>query len=342
MPAPVLGTQPGYVPRAALRRPRSADTSTRARGGTSALASRITPRDLWLLQMLHEHRVLTTHHITALWNVSHRVTNRRLRALYHFHALDSFRPLTRQGSAPEHYTLGRAGAEILAARYGTEISHLGWRTDLATRTAFSPALGHDLAVHTLLVTLAARHHQNPDQALTTWLSPRSAARLWGDWIRPDAYAHWRHHTTEVPFFLEHDTGTEALHRVEAKLAGYAELSASTATATPLLIHTSSAARETHLRRRLGDTAASTGLLVATTHHGLPAHATAGAWLPLHPPTSTRQALDGLATYWPGITPALTDQSVEAAAAATAAGRGAFAWQPIPPLPPAPTRQPPAS
>src|SRR5207249_1904404 len=117
--------------------------------------------------------------------------------------------------------------------------------------AFCPTLDHDLAVTTHLVTLAATHRADPGRQLALWLSPRSAARLWGDWIHPDAYAHYRHATTTVPFFYEHDTGTERpLARLEAKLPGYASLATTTATRTPVLIHTSTPRREAALRTRL--------------------------------------------------------------------------------------------
>ena len=335
MTPPASTARPGYAPRAALRRARPAAPRPGSRANAYQLAARITPRDLWLLEMLHEHRVLTSHHVTALWNVSHRVTNRRLRALYHLHVLDSFRPLTYRGSAPEHYTLGRAGVGLLAARYGTEPAALAWRKDTATRTAFSPTLEHDLAVNTLLVHLAAQRHHHPDRRIAVWLSARSAARLWGDWARPDAYAHFHHGDTVLPFFLEHDTGSEALGRVEAKLAGYAALATSTATTTPLLIHTSSAAREIHLRRRLAPTAEREQLLIATTHTGLPADDATGSWLPLHPSTRLRHSFHGLAEHWPGITPALTGQALATAATPAPSGAGnGPAWRPVPPLPPA--------
>lgn len=337
MPKVPAAPQPAYVPRAALRRSRPAYPAFRPRAHASALATRITPRDLWLLEMLHEHRVLTSHHITALWNVSQRVTNRRLRLLHHLHALDSFRPLTRRGSAPEHFTLGRAGAELLAARYCTEVTALAWRKDTATRTAFSPTLEHDLAVNTLLTTLAAEHHRTQDRHLTVWLSARSAARLWGDWTRPDAYAHFRHSSATLPFFLEYDTGSETLGRVEAKLAGYAALAASTATRTPLLIHTSSAAREIHLRRRLTETAHRENLLLATTHTGLPAEDPTGSWLPLTPTTPLRYSLPALANLWPNLTPALTDQPHPEASSAAGRHEGTLALRPVPPChPPRPS------
>ncbi|WP_078856378.1 replication-relaxation family protein [Streptomyces sp. NBRC 109706] len=283
----------------------------------------MTPRDMWLLEMLHEHRVLTSHHITALWNTSHRVTNRRLRQLHQLHVLDSFRPLTPQGSAPEHYTLGPTGATLLAAHWATETKHLAWRKDTCTRTAFSPTLEHDLATTTHLVTLAATHHHEPHDELTLWISARSTTRLWGDHARPDAYAHWHHHDHVLPFFLEHDTGTEPLHRVEAKLAGYATLATTTNTTTPLLIHTSTPTRERHLRQRLAPIAAQENLPIATAH-------TSDDWLPLQPSTTQRHPLSRLASYWPHLTPALTPQALEAAAHPTA---NRPPWRPIPPLPP---------
>jgi hypothetical protein len=317
-----------YVPRAATRRRRPSPPH-RARTDLSTLATRLTARDRWLAEMLHEHRVLTSHHITMLAFTSHRSANRRLRALYFMGVVDSFRPLLHSGSAPEHYTLGRAGAELLAATRATTLDALGWRRDLCARTAFSPTLDHDLAVTTHLVTLAT-HRTDTDQQLVLWLSPRSAARLWGDWIHPDTYAHYRHGTITVPFFFEYDTGTERpLARLEAKLPGYASLAATTNTRTPVLIHTSTTRRETALHTRLADTVNQLSLPVATTCGELTTSAgLAGpVWLPLASTSSGRLPLAALTTHWPGITPAFTPQD-----AAHPAGQPA-AWRPVPPLPP---------
>jgi hypothetical protein len=322
------------VPRAATRRRRPLQPS-RSRTSLPALATRLTLRDRWLLEMLHEHRVLTSHHITQLAFTSHRSANRRLRALYFMGVVDSFRPLLQTGSAPEHYTLGRAGAEILAATRSTTLDALGWRKELCARTAFSPTLDHDLTVNTHLVTLAATGRTHAEQQLEVWLSPRSAARLWGDWVHPDAYAHFRHGPTTMPFFLEYDTGTERpLARVEAKLAGYASLAATTGTRTPLLIYTSTPRRETALRTRIADTAAQMQLLLATANAKLTAPGGPGGmagplWLPLGSAASGRLPLAALAAQWPGLIPALTSHDVE-----PAPGRLAEqAWRPIPPLPP---------
>jgi hypothetical protein len=323
MPAP--SPNPGYVPRAAHRRRRPTQP-TRARTDLAQLAPQLTPRDLSLAQMLHEHKVLTSHHITSLAFTGHRTANRRLRELYFMAFVDSFRPLRQAGSAPEHYTLGKAGAEVLAAQAGVDLAATGWRKDACARIAFSPTLEHTLGVNTLLVDLAAEY------ALPVWLSERSANRLWGDLIHPDAYAHHGQPDHPLPFFLEYDTGSYNLARLEAKLPGYAALMATTGTRTPLLIHTATARRETALRRRLAESAEHLDLPVATGNAQL-GDPTGPTWLPLSPagtPTG-RLTLPPLATHWGHLIPALTPETTTS----TPGRHTTLPWRPIPPRPPAP-------
>jgi hypothetical protein len=323
----------GYVPRAATHRRRPAPPG-RARTDLATLATRLTPRDLWLTEMLHEHKVLTSHHITDLAFTGHRTANRRLRELYYLGVLDSFRPLTQTGSAPEHYTLGRTGADLLAATRGCDPKALNWRKDTCARTAFSPTLTHTLAINTLLTRLAA----HPAHALTTWLSERSATRLWGDWIHPDAYAHYhqhgpdRHdgHNAVLPFFLEYDTGTENPARLESKLPGYAALNTTTGTRTPLLLHTRTARREATLRARLTEAIDRLDLPAATSCDELtPASPTDPVWLPFGPARHGRLPLARLGGHWPDLVPALTDDTTMPPPARATA----WPWRPVPPLPP---------
>lgn len=323
MAMPSLSPNPGYVPRVSARRRRPAQPA-RARTDLARLSTRLTPRDVWLIELLHEHKVLTSHHITALAFTGHRTANRRLRELYFMGVVDSFRPLRQTGSAPEHYTLGRAGAELLAARAGMELTATGWRKDTCARIAFSPTLDHTLGVNTLLTHLASGTGQLP-----LWLSERSATRLWGDWIHPDAYAH---HTTRpgqlLPFFLEYDTGSYNLARVEAKLPGYTALNATTGTRTPLLIHTSAPGREAALRHRLAESTERLDLPLATAnpHLGTPTQA---IWLPLTSTPTDRLSLGALAAHWPDLAPAYT-----AEAAQLPPGRNrSLPWRPVPTQPP---------
>lgn len=295
------------------------------------LARRLTDRDLWLVRMLYEHRVLTTHQVTRLAYTSSRSAQRRLRILHHHGLLNSFRPLTQTGSAPEHYTLGPAGAALLAAHAGLDFATLGWRPTHTGRIAYSPTLGHDLGVNDLLTRLAAHTRTAPGAALTLWLSERSCARRWGDIVHPDAYAHWSQDGSLLPFFLEYDTGSETLTRVEAKLPGYAAFTASTQTRPALLVHTRTHSRDQTLRRRLEPAAHELGLRVATSSSDFTTTDPWGPWWAPLGSGSRRTTLTGLADHWTGpagVTPA----HLEATDADT------LLTLPVPPLPPTTTAQ----
>lgn len=320
LPRPAAGPGSRYTARAATTRPRT------ARHTDPATLSRVlTARDLWLTRMLHEHRVLTTHQIANLAYTSLRSAQRRLRTLHHYALLDSFRPLTQTGSAPEHYTLGPAGAAVLAAHLGCDPSHLGWRPSHTGRVAYSPSLGHDLGVNDLLTRLAAHGRQTTTSRLSLWLSERSCVRRWGDLVRPDAYAHWHDHGQLLPFFLEYDTGSQSLPRVEAKLAGYATFATTTGTRPLLLIHTRTASRDQALRRRLAAPTRDLGLFVATSSADFTTTEPWGPWWsPLTTSHTHRTTLINLAQHWPDLRPASNLDPSDADTALTL---------PVPPLPP---------
>jgi hypothetical protein len=261
-----------------------------------SLSACLTMRDLWLLAMLHEHQVLTSHQIAALAFGSSRSANRRLSALYRLGVLDSFRPLLARGTAPEHYVLGRGGAAVLAARRGIEVAALGRPKEHLTRTAFSPVLAHTVGRNGLLVALAAEGRTPGAHQLALWLPERACTTLWGDFVRPDAFAQLADPgQAVVPFFLEFDTGTESLARVEAKLPGYAALAETTGTRTPVLIHTCGSRREAHLRTRLTRAAEQLALPVATCAADLHPNASCAGrlWLPAVPGPTDRHRLADL-------------------------------------------------
>ncbi|MFE0178046.1 replication-relaxation family protein [Streptomyces sp. NPDC059002] len=319
LPRPAHGPGSRYTARAATTRPRPARD-----GDVAALARRLTGRDLWLARMLHEHRVLTTHQIARLAYTSARSAQRRLRTLHEHAVLDSFRPLTASGSAPEHYTLGPVGAALLAAHAGLDPTALGWRPTTTGRIAYSPSLGHDLGVNELLTHLAARTHTASGSGLALWLSERSAARRWGDIIRPDAYAHWRDGDPLLPFFLEYDTGSQPPARVEAKLTGYAAFIAATGSRPALLLHTRTASRDQTLRRRLAAAARELDLQVATSSADFTTTDPWGPWWAPLEPTAHRTTLTGLAAHWPHLSPAAGLEPTDADTPLTL---------PVPPLPP---------
>ncbi|MEU2263629.1 replication-relaxation family protein [Streptomyces sp. NPDC019645] len=320
LPRPASGPGSRYTARAATTRRRHHTRPVEV----AALARHLTARDQWLARMLHEHRVLTSHHIRHLAFTTLRSAQRRLRALHQYGVLDSFRPLVQSGSAPEHYTLGPAGAALLAAWAGCEAADVGWRPTHTGRIAYSPSLGHDLGVNELLVRLAAHSRTHPDTRLGLWLSERSCARRWGDIVRPDAYAHWHDGTHCLPFFLEYDTGSQTLGRVEAKLPGYAAFVTATSTRPALLIHTRTESRAKALRRHLTAPARDLGLTIATSSADFTTTTPWGPWWSPLTHDTRRTTLAGLAALWPHLTSAGGLEPTDTDTPLTL---------PVPPLPP---------
>jgi Replication-relaxation len=260
MPTPAAKRAPTYVgpgtARVPARPPMSPDL-------VAVLASRLRPRDRWLLEILREHRVLTTHQIQQLAFPSISTTTHRLLKLWRLHALERFRPAMEVGSAPMHYVLGPAGAAILAQRRGKTVAQLGYRIDRALAIAHSDKLSHLVGANGLFTALAAHARAHPGTELVTWWSERRCQSVWGKYARPDGYGRWREHHREVDFFTEYDTGTEPLHRLDAKIADYVALAETTGIAgTPVLFILPNPAREQHLHDRI------------TTHRSLIATTTA--------------------------------------------------------------------
>ncbi|MDG4858223.1 replication-relaxation family protein [Streptomyces sp. T-3] len=328
LPRPAEGPGSRYTARAATTRSRPARAGHRT--DIVALTRRLTARDLWLAAMLYEHRVLTATHIARLAFTGLRSAQRRLRTLHQYAVVDSFRPLFQTGSAPEHYTLGPAGAALLAAHAGVETAATGWRPTSTGRVAYSPSLGHDLGVNDLLVRLVAHAHAVPGTGVNVWLSEQSCARRWGDVVRPDAYAHWTDGDRLLPFFLEYDTGSQTLARVEAKLPGYAAFTTTTGTRPALLLLTRTQSRDLALRRRLAPAARELDLRVATTSLDFTTDTPWGSWWTPLAPGARLTTLTGLAHLWPDLTDAAGLEPTDADTALTV---------PVPPLPPAPETGP---
>ncbi|KOX19279.1 hypothetical protein ADK67_33845 [Saccharothrix sp. NRRL B-16348] len=293
--------------------PRAANTADHQ----AALAWRLTPRDRWIIRMVHEHRVLTAHQITTLAFPSFRSGRMRLRELYLWGVVDRFQPYVTVGTAPMHYVLAPAGAAVLASEDGLDVKELGYRHDRAFGVAHSLRLAHTVGVAEWFTALVDHaHHSNPEHhtALSAWWSEARCARHFGDLIKPDAYGRWTTHGTEIEFFLEYDFGTEVLAKLTGKLAGYAALAHATGITTPLLVWLPTSRREATTRRLLHRAwhelddphtvpvaTATAELLNPTAPHPSPADA---VWLPLDVTggaTGTRRALHRLLDAWPHLT-----------------------------------------
>lgn len=315
--------------------PRSTARARNTADHQADLAWRLTPRDHWILAMLHEHRVLTAPQITDTAFPSYRSGRQRLRELYQWSVVDRFQPFISVGTAPMHYVLGPAGAAVLAAAYGLEPRALGYRHDRAFGIAHNLRLAHAVGVNEWFAALIATAGTTGD-VLDVWWSEQRCARHFGDLVRPDAYGRWSAHDRRVEFFLEFDLGTEALTRVAAKLAGYAALAAATGIVTPLLIWMPTTRREAGARVALHRAwrdldrpnavpvaTAAAGLLDQTATHPSPADL---VWLPLgqdatgpRPVAGPRLPLHGLPLAWPHL-PDLADASNVDTAPHVAAGR----------------------
>jgi hypothetical protein len=252
--------------RGAGRTPRAVNTLEHQ----ARLSLRLTPRDRWLIRMLHEHQVLTSAQITQTAFPSARSATTRLLELYRWRVLDRFQPFRTVGTAPMHYVLDIAGAGILAAEDGLDVKALGYRHERAIGIAHSLHLAHTVGVNAFFCALIAttRHPGPPGDcpygpgggALTALWSEARCQRLFGDLVRPDGYARWREAHNggirEVEFFLEYDTGSENLTQLIRKLAGYHALAAATGIRTPLLIWLPTTRRETNARQALAAALAS--------------------------------------------------------------------------------------
>ncbi|MCE7009919.1 replication-relaxation family protein [Kibdelosporangium philippinense] len=305
----------------------------------AVLAFRLTPRDRWIIRMLHEHRVLTSHQITALAFPSFRSGRMRLRELYQWSVVDRFQPYISVGTAPMHYVLAPAGAAVLAAEDGIDVKELGYRHDRALGVAHSLRLAHTVGVNEWFTALIERARHDQHATVPAWWSETRCAKHFGDLIKPDAYGRWRYGDHESEFFLEYDFGTETLSKLAGKLTGYAALAESTGITTPVLIWLPTSRREANARRLLYRlwheldkpstvpvATAAAELLDPQSSHPSPADA---VWLPLDSTGHTgRQQLHHLLRAWPYVPPVLPDF----APARTAA-------QSPPPHPMPPTRGP---
>ncbi|MFD2415358.1 replication-relaxation family protein [Amycolatopsis pigmentata] len=293
--------------------PRAANTAEHQ----AMLAWRLTPRDKWIIRMLHEHRVLTIHQLTDLTFPSARAARMRLRELYAWRVVDRFQPFVSVGTAPMHYVLAPAGATVLAAEDGLDVKDLRYRHDRAYGIAHSLRLAHIVGVNEWFTALvAASRTSSGEEALTAWWSETRCARHFGDLVKPDGYGRWTNHGTEIEFFLEYDFGTEPLTKLAGKLTGYAALAASSGITTPVLVWLTTARREAAARRLLHrawqtlDNPRSVPLATATADLLSPDATPSPAeevWLPLDTVggANARWTLHRLTAAWPHVPPANT-------------------------------------
>ena len=241
---------------------------------------RLTPRDRWLLDLLHEHQVLSTEQVSALSFDTIHTARIRLNLLDRRGVLARFRDCVRPGSQSWRWTLGVLGATYLAHRDGQPTPRPSAIRERISRLSTNPHLGHLLGVNQFFVDLAAHARHTPGTQLERWWSERTCVQeITGSIVHPDGHGIWTEHGAPLPFWLEWDAGTEPRHRILSKVDSYRQLHRATGLGHAVLIHLDTPGRESSLRPRLAAHPAVTGgeLLIATTHAGC--HPAAAVWSP---------------------------------------------------------------
>ncbi len=227
---------------------------------------RLMPRDRWLLDLLAEHKVLTTGQVAALAFGNVHTARNRLVLLAQRGVLTRFRDGVRPGSQQWRWTLGPLGAAWAAARDGQPEPTPATIRRQANRLAASPVLAHLLAVNGFFTDLAASARDTPSARLSDWWSEHRCHSVTGDLVRPDGHGTWTEHGHACSFWLEYDRATEPPGRVAAKLDRYAALARATSTSHTVLFVLATPAREATLLARIGAHPAVTSgaLTIATT------------------------------------------------------------------------------
>jgi hypothetical protein len=224
----------------------------------------LQPRDRLLLRLLSDHLVLTTGQITTLLFGSTRLAQRRLLRLYQLGWLDRFRHAQEAGgSQPWRWTLGPLGMTLQAVTEGGPTPSERSIRDRLTRLAGSPTLAHRLGVNQFFVDLIAHSHMHHGSRLLRWLPEQRAAALLRQAVIPDGHGIWHTSGHTSAWFLEHDTGSEDLPRLVAKIAGYDKAARTGAPAYPVLLWLHSRTREHNLHRLLSGLTARCPVATAT-------------------------------------------------------------------------------
>ncbi len=239
------------------------------------VASHLTDRDRLLIELLYDHRVLTSLQVCDVAFSSVRRAEARLHALCELRVVDRFRPHRWPGSAPYHWVLDQAGAAVVAIERGVEVKSLPWRHERAMALADSRTLSHRVGVNGFFTALLREARLHSDCDLAAWKSATWCAAAWGNVARPDGYGVWREAGARVPFLLEYDD-RESVERLAEKLPGYRDLLSVAVSPTWLLFRFPTVRHEVAARRALAN--APTTTATAVLHRG--SSPAGGVWLPL--------------------------------------------------------------
>jgi hypothetical protein len=191
----------------------------------------LQPRDLELVEIVAQHRVISSEDLALLGAGSAQAILRRLQKLFHHGYLDRPRSQRQRGNGPMIYALGQKGAELLAARTGARASG-DWSEK--NRQLGAAYLEHSLMVSRFQAALRFAIQASRAVVLERWISDglvrdsvtvEREASVERIPVAPDAFFTLRllnepdgHNRVHV--FLEADRGTMTLKRFSVKMFGY--------------------------------------------------------------------------------------------------------------------------
>lgn len=263
-----------------------------------AARSHLTARDQHLLELLWDHRVLTSGQLAALCFDDPTTARHRLVRLYRLGVIDRFRPPPAglgRGSAAFHYVLDQLGELLVAADRDEPVTpQRRWQPGYATDIGNSQRLRHLVGVNQFFAQLAlAARGSGGSARLAGWRGERELGERYGQVVRPDSDGVWEQDGQQLRFFYEHDRATEPLHRLAAKLDGYADWEGAVGRPAWVLFSLPTAGREQGAAAALLAPGVP-DVAVATTNRALAGRPDQAVWWPLRQPGGRRVRLIELA------------------------------------------------
>jgi hypothetical protein len=220
-------------------------------------------RDQVLIDLLDEHRTLTTTQISSVLFSAPGTGRHRLYTLRRAGWIDSFTPIRAAGPLETHWVLGPYGVRWAAYEAQRPVPSPKTQREQREAIAASAHLQHDDGARQFFINLLTLARTTPDTRLVRWWSPARSAAALGQRAHPDGHGVWEENGHQVGFWLEYDTGTEKHAHLQDKIERHRRLHLNGAAAYPLLFWLPNRTREATFHRRLNGQATRLDFTVAS-------------------------------------------------------------------------------
>jgi hypothetical protein len=192
-------------------------------------ATRLLPEDWWLLDMLAEHRALTTEQIIDLGYAPSARARRRLRLLAQRLVVAPF--TVHLDVAPTRplrcWSLGTNGTAIAVARHGGPHPRSATVTARRYELHTNPRTAQLVAANGFFTNLAAHVHTHDDCDLRTWWSPRTCRPITTSFVRSARYGGYFDRGRWIGFWYVYDPEPIPPSRLRTQLDRYQRLGRTT-------------------------------------------------------------------------------------------------------------------